>query len=581
MATHRAPPAGKHSRRIPGESLLPLLHQFIRGCWIAVIAAWLIASAPGLAQTRTKSFPPSLLPQEIPGQIRSAAEDTSGTVWAVPFSNNELYRWESNHWVTVAGPGGNWMPLGLWRDTDGGVIVTWSSYRILPSLQTSSSGIAPSAPRFAQSSLVTWRRGNEVRRIAQIDSSINSIIPTTSGRILIVSNGPQILLAQPGSSPRPVYALRIEQFFLNPRPLSSFPRPFFQTVQLSGAHDARGRTWLWCDAPAAGFNPSVLQGFLIYDGKSFSYRRALPGLPSRRFSYVGRWDASHFIAAVLADGLYLIDTANSSAQRVSDPEPYAFRFVQKVFGVGTDRYVISSAGRGRFSSSPFHDAVTTLWRFRNNHWQKVLAGVDTVSAFGPNARPWAHMRDGLWLGSIMHGLWFVPANGGKPKVIDWRQGFPFDSPAFVFALRQNRLLAIKVFTHGSTVVLSPGSLLSTPALRANIRLIRTHFLLQPDAKHRIWGFVDGLAPGLDEWNGARWVTHPLPSNLSLAWIGSLDADAQGRIWLFPRCRSGPAAFFGPVRRTWREFASYRRALEDQRPNSHAIAGFIAWRPWSR
>lgn len=505
----------------------------------------------------------SLLAPQNQVLIQSAAEDSTGVIWGMSpeSSNGQLYRWSDDHWVSVPGPGGSWRPFRLWTGHNGGVIAVWVSLRMRPNLRQANVAIADSAP-FARSFLIAWRRGNKVRRIAQTDISLQTILPAPSGQILITGDGPRIDRVGADGKLQPVYTLHIEQFFLNGN-FSFRPRPFYSFLQLNATQDGQGRTWIWSDAPDGNRFASMLQGFLVYDGKRFTYHRTIQGLPNGKLSYLGPWDSKRLVAAVMGDGLYLINTSALTARRIDDPESHAFRAVQKYYRAGGNRYVLASPGGGRVAANGLPEFTNNLWRLRNGRWKVILTGFDHMADARTGLRPSARARGGLWVGTIMRGLWFIPENRGKPRVIDWRQGFPFDTPRFLFAIPGNRLLAIEGFPQASTLVLRPARLLSAPAPPTGIRLLRTRFLLEPDSQHHFWGFVEGQAPGLDEWSGERWASHPLPPNLDVPWTGSLDADSHGRIWIFPGCRSGPSAFFNPRLGKWREFENFEWALEQQ------------------
>ncbi len=530
---------------------------------IALIIACLCLPPLVPVATSQQAFSASLPQQVDQTPIETAMEDAAGVIWAMPLGGGSMYRWQGDRWGAVQPPGDEWRPYHLWRGSEGGVVAGWISLPSPPSLPVPESNAAPDKRGARERVLLTWRRGDQVRTIGTLDGSLYNLLPVASGKALVTVDGPTIDRVDLEGL-QPVYTLKAEQFFLNNGTPVPAPRPFYSFLQLDATEDPQGNTWIWCDAPARPQGSSVLQGVLIYDGKDFAYHRTINGLPSQgRLSYLGPWDARHLVAAVLNDGLYLIDTVTLTAQRLTDPEPNAFREVQAIFREGSSLYALASPGRGAYADNPFHEFVNNLWRLRDGHWSRLIASVGNARGFSVDGwPPRAWTREGLWLGGNgAGGLWLVPAEGSPARVIDWRQGFSLPSVRYLFALPGNQLLAINAGY--SSVVLQPASLLAAPAPPQGLRVLRTHFVLQPGESGHIWGFVDQLGGELGEWDGQRWLAHSLPPNLNLAWVGSLDADTEGRIWLFPARGEGPAAFFDSRQGKWQEFPSYQYALQAQ------------------
>jgi hypothetical protein len=500
-------------------------------------------------------------------QITSVAQDSTGVIWATgqPRAGIPaiLYRWQADHWAAdPARPDipGAWAQ-GVWPGPQGGVVVAWSSGR-------------PPGTTF------TWQRGNEVKILGEIEAVTTptssgystryfespEVTTTSSGEVLITGNSPDIYRAGPGGDIHLAYTIQPRQYL----PHRQFLDQRASYLPLHATRDAQGRAWIWSGLPArvvvAG---AVMRGFLLANGEGFDYHAQLPGLPNGQLTCLGRWDKNHLAAGIVDDGLYTIDTSTLTARRVTEPEPGAFRFIQQMFNVGNDRYVIASdfglaqvAIRG---SAPFG----VLWRSRHRRWEKLLTGLDEANNFRYQAlRPRLTTAEGLWLAGLTRGVWFIPSGRGKrrvdrrngaPQHIDWKQGFPLDTAQHLFALQDGSFLAVDL-SPARTVAVTPNSLLTSAAPAGDLQVIDPFTTLQPDQRRHIWGMltVDGQA--LDEWNGEKWTAHPLPGNINPAWLSGLDVDSEGLVWLFPDCRMGPMAVFDPHNGRWTDYPSYQAAL---------------------
>ncbi|HEV2247024.1 MAG TPA: hypothetical protein VGW37_10280, partial [Terriglobia bacterium] len=342
-------------------------------------------------------------------------------------------------------------------------------------------------------------------------------------------------------------------------------------LPVRATEDAQGKTWFWSGLPIRVEVGSILlRGFLLFDGKRFDYHAQITGLPHSQVTFLGRWDKDHLAAGIISDGLYEIDSSALTARRIAEPEPGAFRFIQQLFYQGNDHYVIASdyglpQGEIR-ESGPF----SVLWRFRNGRWEKLLTGLDEVNDLQYQAdRPWLETPQGLWIGGWAKGLWFIPSAGGEhsvggqagaPLEINWKQGFPLDTVRRLFDLRDGGFLAAD-FSPGRAVAASPTSLLTAGAAHASkIQVINPFSMMQPDQRLHIWSILTVSGHALDEWDGEKWTSHPLPGDINPAWLSGLDVDSQRRVWLFPDCRMGPVAIFDPRDGKWAEYGSYQDAL---------------------
>lgn len=529
---------------------------------LALVGIWLAGLArPAAAQ----------VPRVDTTHITSVAQASAGAVWATgqsPGAPPGLFRWLGDHWVAesahpdIAGA----LAQGVWPGPRGGVVVEW---------------ISPGD----DSTVFTWLRGEEVRILGEIKAVTTpsggggystryfdspEVITTSSGKILITGNSPDIYRAEPGGAISRAYTIQPGQYL----PHREFLNQRADYLPLHAVEDAQGRTWLWAGVPVrVVVSGAVLRGFLLTDGKSFDYHAQIPGLPEGQLTCLGHWDNNHLAAGIVDDGLYTIDTSSLTARHIPAPEPGAFHFVQQVFYAGGDRYVIATAfnspGAPNLGSGPF----SVLWRFRHGQWQKLLTSLDEVNDVHYQAtRPRLTTPQGLWLGGWARGLWFIPSAGsrrqtagraGAPQQINWKQGFPLDTPSRLFGLQNGSFLAVDL-SPVRTAAASPSSLLASAATAGKVHVINPFTMLQPDRRLHLWSILTVRGHALNEWGGEKWTAHPLPGNLDPAWLSGLDVDSEGRVWLFPDCRMGPMAVFDPHGDKWADYPSYQAALAAHR-----------------
>ncbi|MGH9406677.1 MAG: hypothetical protein ACRD3D_12685 [Terriglobia bacterium] len=482
--------------------------------------------------------------------ITMTARDSTGTVWGVGPGPGGLYRWSGDHWSAVSGgTRETGFASGAWPGPDGGVIIVWQQ--------------GPSAT-------VTWRRGGESNVLGDFDGTLRNrwIFATEHNGVWLTANSASIYHLASDGHFRAVYTLQPDQFFpyRNPLGRGTFYWPFLATP------DGQGRTWFWGKALSQLSNRAPLEGFLIYDGHSFEYHRTIPGLPDHPMEFLGSDDATHLWAGVLGHGLYSINTTTLTAAPVPEPEAGAFEHVLQVFQAGSDTYVVTAPARPAEVETLEHRYTAMLWRYANGQWIKVLNGIDDLPERQQDFdRPRLSTPDGLWLGSHSSGVWFIPVRGGAPELVNWRQGFPLDSVDDLYNLGGGKLLALQ-YRPARSFVADAASLLKPAKPAANVQVVNPFSRLDTDPQFHVWGLLSVSGRALSEWDGEKWIDHPLPGSLNPGWLSGADVDAQGRIWLFPGCIQGLMAIYDPRHSHWTTYGGYQDALEAQ---AHPVRFFNA------
>lgn len=569
------------SGRTPGltsdSRLLPDACEIVTpksGHWPAQWDAAALVARP-VSCFKTGSPANTQIPAADMTNVSRVVKDSTGTVWAI---GNGLNRWRNGGWSGVPTPvqvaslsleAGRRMqeneliprPIGLWKGPDTGVLVLWQ--------------LKESSPKSA----LVWQRGDQTKVLADLPPAgqpdffrhgeMNTVVSAVSGTNFIVGNeeaayrdGVPLHLAtqyiyrlDPKGQMQQIYSVAPDQYL--PYPVPRFGLRSMSLLHFHATRDAQGKVWLWCSWlwPGGPRGPA-LEGFLVTNGKTVEYHRQIPGIPGSHLTSVSLWDSHHLAVGTFGGGLYTINTTTLEARAIPEPEPGAFRFVQKVFSAGKDHYVLT-IGREYGRGIPLFERpylTGDLWRLHDGRWKEVLSDIGNTFGVGL-ATP-----QGFWLGAPdSRGLWFVPLRGRVQKV-DWRQGLPLAAIGRLFRLPGGDILATDAGNHPNTrtVEFRPASVLAPQPGSSRFSVVHPLTQIEPDRHHNLWGLLPNRVLG--EWNGSQWVRHPLPPRIDPSRIVSLDVDTRGRVWLFPNCRMGPMGFFNPADQLWTVYRDYRFAL---------------------
>jgi hypothetical protein len=376
-------------------------------------------------------------------------QDGSGTVWAItPGFGARLERWQDGQWSPVMGPVPNKF-AALGPGPSGGVWVSWGE----PILLYGDEKKTLEGPRWTSNGIATTLRLAEGGALA-----VSTPQPGWPSLSVMGADGKTVRKydltsdqVRPGSGNFPCWA------------------PFSSTFGV-------GRTtWIWT-APKP--DCAGLRGFILTDGRSFSYEPEIQGLPDKQISALGPWPGDLLAVAIPNDGVYLIDAATLGAHRLPPPGPSAFQRVAAFFRVGEDGYVIAEGDCSTDSLGV--ENCDPVWRWRGGQWQLVIAALDRFMPrrYVPDwiqfsnyfTRPSAGLvtPEGLWLGGVESGLWLIPTNGA-PRHFTPSDGFPLYNVDSLFELSNHRLLAIHNSTRGQlrsrSVAIDPAQLIATGLAR--------------------------------------------------------------------------------------------------------------------
>lgn len=220
--------------------------------------------------------------------LTAAAQDGTGTVWAMPDSSsgynqsedNVIYRWQAEKWVKQTIPeAAGFRAAALAQGDDGSVYALW---------QKRGPGWYPGQGQAAPTPcLLTVHRGTRSR----LQSLFTAALPVPGpfsgplklyagkGDAWIVGDKPMLLHIAPDGV--------VQNFSLTPDQVfgGKFTAGFPPPLPLCSSIDPLGRRWFW-QTSLNDWQGGSLRGFLIWDGRTLAYHPTLPGLPNQLCSIV-------------------------------------------------------------------------------------------------------------------------------------------------------------------------------------------------------------------------------------------------------------------------------------------------------
>ncbi len=524
-----------------------------------LLTIFLLLLPGGLAQS-THAAPASATAARYDTATSTAAQDGTGTVWALPDASNrddKIRQWQAGTWVSVAVPEARgFRLLALTTGGAGNVYGLW---------QKPAQGQYGQEQNTLPACLVTVQHGTSIKALAQFDGPVlkENGFPNTPK--IYAGTGSDVWIAgyQPElrhiTSDGAVQTLTLKPEWFT---YSASPRGF-EDVEIGSVADSAGRRWFWSEKPFFGFgNP--LRGALLWNGKALDLVKT--NLPDGRISGMARLDANHLWVGVdgnlLQGALYRLDTR--TFQAVREPLPADFQSPVQLFQAGGEWYALDAPRFGSFA--------TGMWR-RRGGWHTVIAPLEEPGGYyAPSLQhPWMAEPSGLWIGAS-GGAWWLPRGNAAPLWVNWQRGLPpLGVISALFPLAGSRLLAVSDTGGAAEIAAAPEPSRPLPpgvivgGLGAPINIVRP----LADVRQHLWAaqIYETRTPSLDEWDGRQWRIHTIPK-MATRVTGLYACDTQGRIWMTTTRWNTPSepqpvssyAVYDPAHDAWTNYATDTDAL---------------------
>ncbi|RYX82050.1 hypothetical protein EON83_21310 [bacterium] len=487
--------------------------------------------------------------------IEAVQQDSTGEIWGLQSSKGgTLFKWNGSKWNPYPfKPAGKLYPLEIQRVSDGSILCLWGAGSVYdskgPSLLTEHQGNTSSV-------LATWQdRMFPPYRLFRTQRA--TWLTTTGTKIYRVENGEL----------RSVYTVEPEQLHV------AVPEePLIPTVEknsLEALEDGKGHIWFWSNELTRGYNYLSLRGLLEYDGDNWIHHPNFPGVEDKPYTSVVAPRDGTFWLGVGDAGLFELNTQTLTGKRFTDPEKYAFEDVQTIQQVGGVWYLVADSPLYHAPNDDYSQRQSDLWRWQDSpstpasptrgHFERILRGLDYGGSFSQRAnRPLLATKSGLWIGSMNGGVWWMPFGQPRPAVhIDWRRQF-FYSPSTLLLQRDGRLLASQIGI--TTPDLRP--YLNIPATQTP-QTFHVYGGVTEDRNHHLWRIPNLSQRVVEEWDGSRWRSYPIPATYPIEDLFYISPDTRGRIWLFPDSDTKAVALLDPTKGTWQLFPDFLQATQSQ------------------
>ena len=486
-------------------------------------------------------------------RLRGLAQDSDHQVWAIGYSPSQgIYHWGDDRWnpVNVDGVPNNAEPIAITGGSDGAVYCLWSST--------------------LGAHAVTRHRGNTSNPLAQVTGSLSpfaSIFIDPRGNVWITEAGPHIYRVTPQGKAECIYTIPDDDYVaFGP---TQEPQQMFNPVHAIG--DSLGRIWFWSGGFPTKTNFNSIQGLLIYDGEGFKSYPHLVDVPYNKVSALDSDDAEHMWMSMAENRLYRVDIKTLTAAAVSDPEPGAFRHVNRIFRNGDATYVVSLPPAVMDPEPGGEGRIGALWRLRDGEWKRVVNGLDMRPQIGIDPiRPFVATPAGLWVGAYGTGPWLIPPGAGQPVHIDWHYNYPLAGSESLISLPDGRLLLAT--SELGSIALKPADLLAAFQSTAGIRTLNPWLTFVQDGRGHLWGTFFSSDKFLSEWDGKSWSTHPLPFAVINPPRYRFATDSGDRVWVIADegpCQ-GPAAVLNSSRGNFDVYPDFPTALQAQLPQHPSL-----------
>ena len=484
---------------------------------------------------------------EPPSNLEDAVQDGGGTVWAyIRRESNSVYRYDGRQWAEQTAPlsaDAHARVVGIAKMTDGAVACVWL---------LSENKLA-----------VTRHQGGTARLLGICDGSPSSMglpavpLADSRNRLWITDRNARIYRVD-GKG----VALAHE---VSPGELDSPGKARRGYNVMHAVEDGEGRVWVYSDAFASNY--ANIRGVLVLaDGKAELHDPASTLKKDAKILAFARADDRHMWMTVSGMGLYRVDIDSFALEPIAPPTREALWRVHELFAESGDLYAVDDdSGTYRM-----------LWRLRDGQWTRMTPGLDVSTSHGWLPRSWLAIKEGLLVESYMVGPWFVPRQG-EPARFSWRAGFPLEG-AHAFA----RFADGTFFALGRAGECFHGELSLPPHDRESphVEAVEADDGWKLDASGRPWITLKDSPGAISEWDGEKWVAHPIPGEADQTRPSTILIDAEDRVWVNPGTGDQKVHIFDVKTGEWRNFDDIKAAFLGcrERPPHFPENGYFLFDP---
>lgn len=527
------------------ENFESLPHPWLQHVWTFQEALALTGSAT------EPSAPPGKAPQrpaeDTPWWVREFVADGLGQAWGlighsrpvnlggpiVDFEDLGTFDTSASQWqrhpCTLAGPGAH--PQRLAALSNGRVICLWSRGKI---------------------SALTLHRGTTDQLWCTVKTTFTQprLQSLPDGGLAITEQGTQV--ARISADGATIAVDRIpDRLIITPARQKGDQRVFaFSAPQALKIGD--NSLWLWSYSLLKKNNLPHLAGFVSWTpGSTDSFQgqtkeqdfQAQPFGDGSPISAVVADGEKHLFVALAGAGLKRLHWPDGKVESIDDPD-HAFAYIQNMTHLNGALHLVTcpephqwkseqtSVAPGEsiidsIANEPLGRRTGALWRLDGMKPRLLLQGLDARPSFSWVGRPLLALDNGLMVGAVDLGPWWLPAaEGAKPFLLDRTQGYNLGYLGGAVLMDKHRLL-VRSTNDDWAVAPLPGDKPRPTATRM-VSLFSKGLIVE-DLRHHMWARRLSESD-LAEWDGTRWRTHDMPAT----WEGKGDipfeADSHDHGW---------------------------------------------------
>ena len=453
-----------------------------------------------------------------------------------------------------------------------------------------------------EQTIITKHRAGKSSAWAEVRNAFQEprICPIQGGGLIITETGPKIArVLSDGSDP---VVRTIEDELLSRPEKSDDGSRNHAAVRAVQVGD--GSVWLWCYALQPLNYLWRINGFLRWEGNSLSQVRNLPFQEKSVISAVIADGSAHLFAAEAGAALWRVALDGGKHSRIAAPGD-AFSYIEHLVFIAGCLHIVTCPRPDEISvqmstTVKNHLELRTVrhydnskptgsvFRIKGNALEPVVSGLDDEPGFGRSPRSMVEGNNGLMIGSVKGGPWWLSSDpGGKPVRLGREHGHFLRDAAAVLPTRGAGWLVRSFDT--TWELIDPTRKLAA-VVESRVSMLKTLTAMVQDARHDLWAFR-AVEKDFAKWADGKWLEQEAPP---VARAGCLDlsSDAHEQAWLIS-ANNGKSAVLDMRIGRWSLFDTPESAIQQRLakgdrvqiprylvfgPIAHSSGtkGFLAW-----